>query len=94
LPPKSSIAICAAVTDPWPVGVEAGPVMSVSTPILTTSSETWALAMPRLEVSSKAERPIVLPLNFIIASLIVSAIVDALFDPRDSAVLLRREGLS
>ncbi|KAH2775476.1 hypothetical protein KXW38_002021, partial [Aspergillus fumigatus] len=25
LPPKSSIAICAAVTEPWPVGVEAGP---------------------------------------------------------------------
>jgi hypothetical protein len=50
--------------------------------------------MPRLEVSSKAERPIVLPLNFIIASLIVGRIVDALFDPRDSAVLLRREGLS
>ena len=24
LPPKSSIAICAAVTEPWPVGVEAG----------------------------------------------------------------------
>src|SRR5882757_321189 len=42
LPPKSSIAICAAVTEPWPVGVAAGPFMSVSTPILTTSSETCA----------------------------------------------------
>src|SRR5436189_2707970 len=44
LPPKSSTAICAAVTEPWPVGVEAGPFMSVSTPILTTSSEIWASA--------------------------------------------------
>jgi hypothetical protein len=44
VPPKSSTAICAAVTEPWPVGVEAGPFMSVSTPILTTSSETWASA--------------------------------------------------
>ena len=44
LPPKSSTAICAAVTEPWPVGVEAGPFMSVSTPILTTSSETCASA--------------------------------------------------
>src|SRR5665213_827342 len=44
LPPKSSTAICAAVTEPWPVGVDAGPDMSVSTPILTTSSETWAEA--------------------------------------------------
>ena len=44
LPPKSSIAICAAVTEPWPVGVDAGPFMSVSTPILTTSSETCASA--------------------------------------------------
>ena len=44
LPPKSSIAICAAVTEPWPVGVDAGPFMSVRTPILTTSSETCASA--------------------------------------------------
>src|ERR1700690_1426357 len=44
LPPKSSTAICAAVTEPWPVGVDAGPFMSVSTPILTTSSEIWARA--------------------------------------------------
>src|SRR5258707_13867025 len=44
LPPKSSIAICPAGTEPWPVGVEAGPFMSVSTPILTTSSEIWASA--------------------------------------------------
>src|SRR6478735_4236764 len=45
LPPKSSTAICAAVTEPWPVGVEAGPFMSVRTPILTTSSEIWASAV-------------------------------------------------
>src|SRR5665811_1306248 len=44
LPPKSSTAICAAVTEPWPVGVDAGPFMSVRTPILTTSSETCASA--------------------------------------------------
>src|SRR6201999_834728 len=44
LPPKSSTAICAAVTEPGPVGAEAGPFMSVSTPILTTSSETCASA--------------------------------------------------
>src|SRR6266702_3783554 len=42
LPPKSSIAICAAVTEPWPVGVDAGPFMSVSTPILTTLSDICA----------------------------------------------------
>ena len=44
VPPKSSTAICAAVTDPCPVGVDAGPFMSVSTPIFTTSSEICALA--------------------------------------------------
>src|SRR5215831_14871262 len=44
LPPKSATAICAAVTEPWPVGVDPGPLMSVSTPILTTSSETCASA--------------------------------------------------
>src|SRR3954452_25422777 len=44
LPPKSSSAICAAVTDPCPVGVDAGPFMSVSTPILTTPSDTCASA--------------------------------------------------
>src|SRR5450631_3816608 len=44
LPPKSSTAICAAVTEPWPVGVDAGPFISVSTPILTTSSEICASA--------------------------------------------------
>src|ERR1700722_1954177 len=42
LPPKSSTAICAAVTDPWPVDVDAGPFMSVRTPILTMSSDIWA----------------------------------------------------
>jgi len=44
LPPKSSIAICAAVTEPCPVGVEAGPFMSVRTPILTMSSDICASA--------------------------------------------------
>src|ERR1700761_2383639 len=44
VPPKSSTAICAAVTDPCPVGVEAGPFMSVSTPILTKLSDIWAKA--------------------------------------------------
>jgi hypothetical protein len=36
--------LCAAVTEPCPVGVDAGPVMSVKTPILTTSSEICAKA--------------------------------------------------
>ncbi len=45
LPPKSSTAICAAVTDPLPVGLDAGPFMSVRTPILTTSSEICASAI-------------------------------------------------
>src|SRR3954465_7885209 len=44
LPPKSSTAICAAVTEPCPVGVEAGPFMSLRTPILTTLSEISACA--------------------------------------------------
>src|ERR1700743_2228952 len=44
LPPKSSTAICAAVTDPWPVDGDAGPFISVRTPILTTSSDIWANA--------------------------------------------------
>src|SRR5882724_6918143 len=44
VPPKSSTAICAAVTEPWPVGVDAGPFMSVRTPILTKSSEICARA--------------------------------------------------
>src|ERR1700734_3518096 len=44
LPPKSSTAICAAITDPWPVDVAAGPFMSVRTPILTMSSDSWAHA--------------------------------------------------
>src|SRR4051794_5595400 len=52
LPPKSSTAICAAVTDPGPVGVEAGPFMSVSTPIFTTSSEICAIAALAKSVSS------------------------------------------
>ena len=53
LPPKSSTAICAAVTEPWPVGVEAGPFMSVSTPILTTSSETCACAHVDASIASR-----------------------------------------
>src|SRR6185437_7942526 len=52
LPPKSSTAICAAVTEPWPVGVDAGPFMSVKTPILTKSSEICASAA--LEASMAA----------------------------------------
>jgi hypothetical protein len=44
VPPKSSTAICAAATEPGPSAAEEGPDMSVSTPILTTSSETCALA--------------------------------------------------
>jgi hypothetical protein len=42
MPPKSSIAICAAVTEPGPVADAAGPERSVSTPIFTTSSEICA----------------------------------------------------
>jgi hypothetical protein len=44
LPPKSSIASSAAVTEPWPVASAAGPDRSVSTPNLTTSSEICAAA--------------------------------------------------
>src|SRR3984893_16952267 len=36
--------MCPSVRDPCPVGVDAGPFMSVRTPILTTSSEIWAKA--------------------------------------------------
>src|ERR1700749_215900 len=54
VPPKSSIAICAAVTEPWPVGAEAGPFMSVSTPILTTSSDTCASAGEANAVAANA----------------------------------------
>ena len=56
LPPKSSTAICAAVTEPWPVGVEAGPFMSVSTPILTTSSEIWAERAARRQQRCRKRR--------------------------------------
>src|SRR5271154_4243004 len=52
VPPKSSIAIFVAVTEPWPVGVDAGPFMSVSTPILTTSSEIWALAIVEASIAA------------------------------------------
>src|ERR1700752_4849846 len=61
-PPKSSIAICAAVTEPWPVGVEAGPFMSVRTPILTTSSETCASAAVDASI---AAAPIAAAENFL-----------------------------
>src|SRR6267378_2381585 len=49
LPPKSSTAICAATTEPCPPTSEYNPDISVSTPILTTSSEIfigpcWAIA--------------------------------------------------
>src|SRR5260370_17445450 len=70
---KASTAICAAVTEPWPVGVDAGPFMSVRTPILTTSSEIWARAAcddktaaanaPSTDIFL-AEIKIVLPLSF------------------------------
>src|SRR5262249_52374877 len=44
LPPKSSTAIWAATSEPVPVASDAGPDMSVRTPILTTLSEIWACA--------------------------------------------------
>src|SRR5262249_22535911 len=44
LPPKSSMAICTAATEPGPSAPDEGPDMSVRTPIFTTSSETCALA--------------------------------------------------
>src|SRR6516225_7581287 len=43
-PPKSLTAICAAATEPGPLRSEYRPVISVSTPILTTSSDTCAPA--------------------------------------------------
>src|SRR6516164_3451359 len=43
-PPKSSTAICAAATEPRPLRSEYRPVISVSTPILTTPSDTCAPA--------------------------------------------------
>ena len=39
LPPKSSTAICAAVTEPGPVAVAAGPDKSVKTPIRRAGRE-------------------------------------------------------
>jgi hypothetical protein len=42
------------VTEPWPVGVEAGPFMSVSTPILTKSSDTCAMAAGEAEIAANA----------------------------------------
>ncbi len=55
LPRKSSTAICAAVTEPWPDGVDAGPFMSVTTPIFTTSSETCAEAAPVSNAKASVE---------------------------------------
>src|SRR5260370_427076 len=52
LRPKSSTAIWAAVTEPWPVGVDAGPFMSVRTPILTTSSDTCADAADEASIAA------------------------------------------
>src|SRR6185312_12672775 len=46
--------------------------------------------MPRLDASNTAARPIVLPLIFIISSLFVGLIVEALFDPRDSGFAAAR----
>src|SRR5262245_267080 len=48
------MAIFAAVTEPGPVGVEAGPERSVRTPIFTTSSETCANERPPLALSRTA----------------------------------------
>src|SRR5580704_17987390 len=60
LPPKSATAISAAATEPAPVGVEAGPDMSVRTPILTTSSETCALAALAAQAIAMARHRIVM----------------------------------
>src|SRR3954464_12442159 len=57
-PPKSSTAICAAVTEPCPVGVEAGPLRSVRTPILTTLSEIGAPAGAEKSDSANAAQKI------------------------------------
>src|SRR5579872_1662960 len=75
LPPKSSTAIWAAVTEPFPVAADAGPLMSVRTPILTTSSETCARAAgangSRARTASTA-RPAVTVLADISVSLVSS----------------------
>ena len=44
MPPNSATAMRAASTEPGPVESAELPDMSVSTPILTTSPEIWALA--------------------------------------------------
>src|SRR5438128_794548 len=55
LPPKSSIAICAAVAEPWPVGGDAGPVLSGVAPVgpveltLFEALRCMAADMPPLE---------------------------------------------
>src|SRR5262249_39651897 len=81
-------AICAAVTEPWPVGVDAGPFMSVRTPILTTSSETWASAggEERMAAAQIASRDVILPettgyLPFSIGTLAASRVAGNLGAP-------------
>src|SRR6478736_318227 len=46
LPPKSSMAILAASTEPGPPLPEYGPLRSPMRPMRTTSSEIWAWARP------------------------------------------------
>src|SRR5580693_5010677 len=56
LPPKSSAAIWAATTEPGPARSEYAPVMSVSTPTFTTSSEICAAAEPAAHRASATVR--------------------------------------
>ncbi|MNT23774.1 hypothetical protein D3C72_1592080 [compost metagenome] len=59
LPPKSSIAILAASTEPLPPESAYWPDMSVSTPILTLSSEMPAACAARLAQASMAATAVV-----------------------------------
>src|SRR4029077_8028808 len=63
LRPKPSTAICAAVIDPCPVEVAAGPFISVRTPILTTSSDTCASEGREASDAKKIPARIILLLN-------------------------------
>src|SRR6202166_2547297 len=56
LPPKSSVAIWAAMTEPGPARSEEAAVMSVSTPTLTTPSEICAAAGPAAKMASPRVR--------------------------------------
>src|SRR5258708_38924687 len=56
LPPKSSAAIWAAMTEPGPARSEYAPVMSVSAPTFTTPSEICATAEPAAQQASAAAR--------------------------------------